>query len=306
MFQSTSLLNLCWDFAVSASQRITEISQSSFFQDRSQTQNIPELPIEVLFHIFSFLPPKDLGRATSVCLTWKVSIEADQRFKNILALQALKGLYPSIRFYDETIWEKHADLTSLGLKVNDIEPIHKEMFIKEVNTLKNLGVEETRMMVVTIPKNSTVSKIIEFAEKPLMGNSTKIKVVNNPLANEIPVKRTFRVLFINCEPLIDEESLDAVGKESIPRNDTQQEFISRKGYETSAPLISTALTILMYVSRCPGKKNLGYDEEWFLTKPKILFDKTYKKKARGEHLLYFHYGNYGRFLSGGGNHKVLD
>lgn len=46
------------------------------------------------------------------------------------------------------------------------------------------------------------------------------------------------------------------------------------------------------------KKKLGYDDEWFLTKPKIVFDKHYKKKAGKGHLLYFHYGNNGRFLSG--------
>ncbi|PJD97829.1 MAG: hypothetical protein CK425_01480 [Parachlamydia sp.] len=300
MFHPASLLNSWRDFASSAlqtvQQAITEIPGLNVFHGSTQTKNIPELPLEVFFHIFSFLPPKDLGRATSVCWTWKELIESDQRFKNILALQALKGLYPSIRFYDETIWEKHADLSSLGLEVNDIEPIHKETFIEEVNTLKNLGVEETQMMVVTIPKNATISKIIEFAKKPLMGNSTEIEIINNPLTNEIPVEKTFRVLFICSKDFLKYLPMMEVNA----RDPEAQQTLSLQGYEIPQPLVSTALAILMYVSSPVEKNN-------FLVRHLVLISKThFMNKAKQNHLLYLDCGKGRLLLSGGGNHKVLD
>lgn len=295
MFHS-SLLNFS-DFLNSSLQTVQQGIR--VFLD-TQTKNIPELPPEIFSHIFTFLPPKDLGRATCVCWTWKALIEADQHFKNILAVQTLKGLYPSIGFYDETVWEKYADLSSLGLNVNDIEPIHKETFIKEVNALKNLGVKETQIMVATIPKNSTVSKIIEFAEKPLMGNSTKIEVLNNPLADEIPVEKTFRVLFICSKNIPKFFTMMEVSA----RDPEAQQALSHQGYKIPHPLVSTALAILLYVSSpcIPVEK-----KDFLLRQIALKISKTrFINEARANDLLYLDYKKGGFFLSGGGNHKVLD
>ncbi len=124
------------------------------------------LPDELILRILSFLTPEALGQACRVCRNWNAFASEESLWNTF----NLKKLFPSLKFIDEMIWKTHGDLTDFGLSIDDLQPQDKR---KDIPILKRLVLqikENLGVTILTMPKSSTLNKIVLLAKFTNQGN----------------------------------------------------------------------------------------------------------------------------------------
>ena len=159
------------------------------------------LPQEMILHIFSFLSPDDLARASGVCRDWRVLAKDDLLWKRF----DLKKLFPSLPIIDRTVWKRCVDLDAFGLSFEDAEPFDNRELIPalkhhfhhfaEVKIEDNAG-----WTLFEQPKGLNFNKLVKLAASPKQGNITLFRYIYPAVSDEFgecTVNKTYRFIMTN-------------------------------------------------------------------------------------------------------------
>ena len=198
------------------------------------------VPQEIITEVFKFLSPEELAKACRVCRKWN-EVGSKQSLWNAFDL---KKLFPALKILDEKTWQKYADLSALGLSVDDATPPDNRKIIPDLKRLfASLEIEEDAgITFLTIPQGLSVKKLGMFAQSPKEGNPTCFgnlffPNVTDKFGNSV-VDATYRIAITN-----------SILKRS--RNlsmTTQQNLVNETGCEMPKLLEVSTLAILTYIS----------------------------------------------------------
>jgi len=132
----------------------TSIYPDPFSLTQSKASSIPFLPREIYWVIFKHFNFKELRIISLVCKLWK-TLSSDETFLNSYKL---KQLFPDLRVFDKTVWEKCLSCTSLGLS---FEGGYVPSNSKVISELKSFGGNAT---IIIIPKGLRLSMLFNRLE----------------------------------------------------------------------------------------------------------------------------------------------
>lgn len=158
----------------------------------------------------------------------------------------LKRLFPKLEILDEAVWEKHADLTALGLDLDDAPPID-ETYIRVLETLSaSLEIEDgAGITLLTLPKGLNLRELMQLAHTRVprgIMRSNWDKVIS--LTKDAPLEKTCRVVITN-NILKGSRNLTA---------EAHQKLVKEAGCEMPEILPVATLAILTYIN---SDKNRG-------------------------------------------------
>lgn len=244
-----------------------------------QSTPIDQLPQEVLYQIFGFLPAKDLGRATGVCNNWHV-LASDANLWSSLdegpLKVILKKVFPSIKInvIDGAVWETCVDLKAWGLSVDDAKPLHHRTLIPELKKrLPSLQVDgDAGVTVLTLPNGLTLHILENLARSPKKGNATCFRAIWNSVSEKFgdqSVTETYHLVITNSILKTSSElSLSA-----------QQRLVSQFGGEMPGVLPIAALAILTFISSTESPPTRLYSLDQCETYGRFYERRTYTRCA---------------------------
>lgn len=110
-------------------------------------------------HIFIYLSPEELGRASCVCKKWNVCASDDELWKAF----DLQKLFPQLTITDARAWMKDVRLKKLGLDVSDEPPLNNREVIP---VLKGLSQQGKKITILTIPRGASIESLMMLKPSP--------------------------------------------------------------------------------------------------------------------------------------------
>ncbi len=163
--------------------------------------------------------------------------------KAVAAISAidLKKQFPKLEIFDGSVWETHANLTTLGLHISDEPPLNVSLipFLKTLFASWKIE-DDAGITILTLPAGLTLRKLAKVAVSPKCGNPTKLEDIwENALKalGDVPVERTYRVAITNN-----------VLKGSRKLSVNNQSSLQESGGTLPGVLPVAALSILTFIS----------------------------------------------------------
>ena len=146
------------------------------------------IPDDLLVEIFKHLPTKDLLSMGRSCSRFRHLIRStDGLIKNSLKIQ-----YPNLQILGPEIWGTSAECEALGIDPTGAPDVDMMELARTVSTFYQKIQEGDSVTVFPIPRNLTIRKLLEFAQKgpnPAPVNFVWPKILKE--IGDIPVSRTY-------------------------------------------------------------------------------------------------------------------
>jgi len=238
----------------------SQASNNEYNTDIQTASSIGRVPKEIITEIFKFLSPEELAKACRVCKKWN-ELGCNP---SLWSAFDLKKLFPALKILDEKIWQKYADLSALGLSVNDTTPSDNRKIIPKLKRLfAFLKIERgAGITLLTMPEGLSKEKLEEFAQSPKEGNPTRFRAniwhsIDEREHEDITVDKTYRIAITNSV-LEGSRNLSAIA---------QQELVNKIGCEMPKLLEVSTLAILTYISSPKSSPvRLYSDNPWTYTR----------------------------------------
>jgi hypothetical protein len=183
-------------------------------QSNSINTQLP-FPSEIILNILSFLPsPEDLARASMVCKEFKMISEDSSLWEKFNLMQ----LFNTFKSIDQSVWEKHVDLQTMGLQIKEAPLLDKRVAILILKRLYSspLVDKEAGVTYLVIPEGLSLNKLEKIAAAPKLGHPTKFTFVWTPVnaLGDLQVAKVRAVFITNAvlkgsrnQPILDQERM---------------------------------------------------------------------------------------------------
>lgn len=208
----------------------SSLSSTPCFQESSDPAC--SLPAEVMLQIFSNLSSIELCQSCLVNRQWR-QLASDKSLRNNFNLE---DFFPSLKVFDKAAWQKHIDLPSFGLTMEDRSSVDKQTLIPGLRQLfSSLSVEgDAGITLLTIPKGLTPNIAINLPGAPKIDHAClKLREIRN-----IPVEHTYTIAISN-------NVLEGSRNLSLS---AQTKFASQKHCELPTALELVTLLVVTYLS----------------------------------------------------------
>lgn len=231
----------------------SESSQSALVQaseEINDTDSFSQLPEEIILRTFDFLNANELAKCGEISRRWK-RLASDPVLWNAFDL---RKIFPFLNVIDKSDWERHVDLSRLGLNLDNVPLLDERKVIpalkRVVSSLSQIE-GNAGVTLLLIPEGLKIRTFVEMTELP---NAPKISHIWNCILDEIGDIRVDKTYWI----VITNNIFEGSRNQSVG---SQKALLQEMGWKMAKATEMLALIALTYMTS-EGQMHLYNSNPW--------------------------------------------